>query len=59
MVASIELDVPGALRRVGGDRELLMRIIDFIIEDSPEFVRKIETALESGECEEIERQPIR
>jgi two-component system, sensor histidine kinase and response regulator len=55
MAASIELDVPGALRRVGGDRELLMRIIDFIIEDSPEFVRKIETSLESGEYEEIER----
>ena len=32
MVPSIEFDVPGALKRVGGDRELLVRIIDFVAE---------------------------
>jgi two-component system sensor histidine kinase/response regulator len=55
MVASIEFDVPGALRRVGGDRELLGRIIDFVAEDSPEFVRRMEIALKSGEYGEVER----
>jgi two-component system sensor histidine kinase/response regulator len=55
MVASIEFDVPGALKRVGGDRELLVRIIDFVAEDSPEFVRRMETALKSGEYAEVER----
>jgi HPt (histidine-containing phosphotransfer) domain-containing protein len=55
MVASIEFDVPGALKRVGGDRELLVRIIDFVAEDSPEFVRRMETALQSGEYAEVER----
>jgi len=55
MATSIELDVPGALRRVGGDRELLVRIIDFVVEDSPQFVRRMETALESGEYSEVER----
>jgi two-component system, sensor histidine kinase and response regulator len=55
MATSIELDVPGALRRVGGDRELLVRIIDFVVEDSPQFVRRMETALESGEYAEVER----
>jgi two-component system sensor histidine kinase/response regulator len=55
MVASIEFDVPGALRRVGGDRELLVRIIDFVAEDSPEFVRRMETALRRGEYAEVER----
>src|SRR5262245_59124266 len=55
MVASIEFDVPGALRRVGGDRELLSRIIDFVAEDSPEFIRRMQTALKSGDYHEVER----
>jgi two-component system sensor histidine kinase/response regulator len=55
MATAIEFDVPGALRRVGGDRELLARIIDFVAEDSPEFVRRMETALQSGEYAEVER----
>jgi HPt (histidine-containing phosphotransfer) domain-containing protein len=55
MVPSIEFDVPGALKRVGGDRELLVRIIDFVAEDSPEFVRRMESALQSGEYSEVER----
>jgi len=55
MVASIEFDVPGALKRVGGDRELLGRIIDFVAEDSPEFIRRMQTALKSGEYAEVER----
>ncbi len=55
MAASIELDVPGALKRLGGDRELLARIIDFVVEDSPQFVRRMETALASGEYGEVER----
>lgn len=55
MVALIEFDVPGALRRVGGDRELLVRIIDFVAEDSPEFVRRMQTALKCGEYGEVER----
>ena len=55
MVASIEFDVPGALKRVGGDRELLVRIIDFVAEDSPEFIRRMKTALQSGQYAEVER----
>jgi HPt (histidine-containing phosphotransfer) domain-containing protein len=55
MPAVIDLDVDGALKRVGGDRELLVRIIDFVVEDSPQFVTRMETALESGEYSEVER----
>jgi HPt (histidine-containing phosphotransfer) domain-containing protein len=55
MAALIEFDVPGALKRVGGDRELLVRIIDFVTEDSPQFVQRMETALKSGEYSEVER----
>ncbi len=44
MPAVIDLDVDGALKRVGGDRELLVRIIDFVVEDSPQFVTRMETA---------------
>jgi two-component system, sensor histidine kinase and response regulator len=55
MAASIELDVPGALRRVGGDRELLVRIMDFISEDSPQFLERMESALQTGEYAEVER----
>jgi len=55
MATSIELDVPGALKRVGGDRELLARIIDFIVEDSPQFISRIETALKANEYAEVER----
>jgi two-component system, sensor histidine kinase and response regulator len=55
MAASIDLDVAGALKRVGGDRELLVRIIDFVVEDSPQFVNRMETALRSGEYAEVER----
>ena len=51
---SIELDVPGALKRVGGDRELLARIIDFVVEDSPQFLTRIETALKDNKYAEVE-----
>jgi HPt (histidine-containing phosphotransfer) domain-containing protein len=55
MAAPIDFDVPGALKRVGGDRELLVRIIDFVVEDSPEYVKRMETALQCGEYGEVER----
>lgn len=55
MATAIDLDVSGALRRVGGDRELLVRIIDFVTEDSPQFVSRMKSALESGEYREVER----
>jgi two-component system sensor histidine kinase/response regulator len=55
MIATIEFDVPRALDRVGGDRLLLARIIDFVVEDSPELVRKIETSLENDQFGEVER----
>jgi len=54
-VSTIDFDVPGALKRVGGDRELLVRIIDFVVEDSPQFVKRMETALQCGEYGEVER----
>lgn len=54
MTTSIELDVPGTLRRVGGDRELVVRIIEFVVEDSPVFVKRMETALESGAYREVQ-----
>ncbi|HEV8068216.1 MAG TPA: Hpt domain-containing protein [Planctomycetaceae bacterium] len=55
MIATIEFDVPRALDRVGGDRILLARIIDFVVEDSPDLVRKIETSLENDQFGEVER----
>ncbi len=55
MIATIEFDVPRALDRVGGDRILLARIIDFVVEDSPELVRKIESSLDKDEFGEVER----
>ena len=55
ITTTIEFDVPRALDRVGGDRILLARIIDFVVEDSPDLVRKIETSLESDEFGEVER----
>jgi len=55
MIATIEFDVPRALDRVGGDRTLLARIIDFVVEDSPDLVRKIETSLENDQFGEVER----
>ncbi len=55
IATTIEFDVPRALDRVGGDRLLLARIIDFVVEDSPDLVRKIESSLESDEFGEVER----
>jgi two-component system, sensor histidine kinase and response regulator len=55
MIATIEFDVPRALDRVGGDRVLLARIIEFVVEDSPDLVRKIETSLENDQFGEVER----
>lgn len=55
MIATIEFDVPRALDRVGGDRILLARIIDFVVEDSPDLVHRIETSLENDEFGEVER----
>ena len=55
ITSSIELDVPGALRRVGGDRELLCKIIDFVVEDSPQFLERMGTALGTGDYPEVER----
>jgi HPt (histidine-containing phosphotransfer) domain-containing protein len=54
MTTSIELDVPGALKRAGGDREFLARIIDFVVEDSPKFLRRMETALKADQYAEVE-----
>jgi len=34
---------------------LLARIIDFVMEDSPDLVRKIETALQNDQFGEVER----
>jgi HPt (histidine-containing phosphotransfer) domain-containing protein len=55
MIATIEFDVPRALERVGGDRLLLARIIDFVVEDSPDLVRKIESSLDNDQFGEVER----
>src|SRR5580704_17157716 len=55
MIATIEFDVPRAQDRVGGDRLLLARIIDFVVEDSPDLMRKIESSLESDQFGEVER----
>jgi HPt (histidine-containing phosphotransfer) domain-containing protein len=55
MIATIEFDVPRALNRVGGDRVLLSRIIDFVVEDAPHLVRRIESSLENDQFGEVER----
>jgi len=52
---SVELDVSGALKRVGGDRQLLVRIIDFVIEDSPEYIRQIGAAVSANRYRDAER----
>lgn len=55
MAKPVELDIPGALRRVGGDRELLARVIDFVVEDSPQLMQKIVSALDAERFREVER----
>jgi HPt (histidine-containing phosphotransfer) domain-containing protein len=55
MAKPVELDIPGALRRVGGDRELLARVIDFVVEDSPQLMQRIVAALDAERFREVER----
>jgi two-component system sensor histidine kinase/response regulator len=44
-----------ALSRVGGDLELLREIAHLFLEDSPNLLRAIESALEAGEADRLER----
>jgi two-component system, sensor histidine kinase and response regulator len=53
--ATVDLDLDGALKRLGGDRELLVRVIDFVVEDSPALVRQMESALEADRLGEVQQ----
>jgi HPt (histidine-containing phosphotransfer) domain-containing protein len=52
---SVDVDLDGALQRMGGDRELLVRVIDFVVEDSPPLVRQMEAALEADRLCEVQQ----
>jgi HPt (histidine-containing phosphotransfer) domain-containing protein len=51
---NVELDIERALRRMDGDRELLIHLIDLIVQDSPGYVEHIKTALEAGRLSEVQ-----
>jgi two-component system, sensor histidine kinase and response regulator len=55
MSRAITLDIDRALRRLGGDRELVAKLIEFIAEDLPPLIEQIETSLRAGRYSEIER----
>jgi HPt (histidine-containing phosphotransfer) domain-containing protein len=52
--ANVELDIESALRRMDGDRELLVHLIDLVVQDSPGHVEHITTALEAGRLSDVQ-----
>ena len=49
------LDVEGALKRFGGDEELLADMIGFLVEDAPPLVTKLQAAIEAQDAEAAQR----
>jgi HPt (histidine-containing phosphotransfer) domain-containing protein len=52
--AAVDIDIDAALERMGGDRELLLRLIDFVVEDSPSLMEKMNAALEDDRLEDVQ-----
>jgi len=48
-------DLSGALERVGGDQELLKEIADLFLEDAPQILAAVRSAVESGDAEALQR----
>jgi HPt (histidine-containing phosphotransfer) domain-containing protein len=44
------LDIPSALRRLGGDVELLTDLIGFFIEDAPQLLDKLQAAIKQQDA---------
>ena len=49
------IDEAEALKRAGGDRELLGQIAEIILEDSPNMMAELRAALDAGDCEAVQR----
>lgn len=48
MAPYVELDLDRALTRIGDDRFLMARIMDFVTEDVPHLVDELQRALDDG-----------
>lgn len=48
-------DLSAALERVGGDQELLKEIADLFLEDAPQILAAVRSAVESGDAEGLQR----
>lgn len=48
-------DLSGALARMGGDRELLQRIVEFFRQDSPEYLARLQAAAHKGDSAGVEQ----
>ncbi|MBM3724222.1 MAG: Hpt domain-containing protein [Acidobacteria bacterium] len=51
----ISLNRAVALERVGGDEELLAEVAELFLDDCPNMMREIRTALASGDAKMLER----
>ena len=54
--ASSQVDYKAAIKRLGGDHSLFLEFISIFDEDAPKLVRKIETAFEQKDTENLKRQ---
>jgi len=54
-----EFDMHELLQRTGGDRELLMEIAGLFLDDLPNMVEAIRSAVESGDASSLERSAHR
>jgi two-component system, sensor histidine kinase and response regulator len=52
---AVDVDLDGALKRLGGDRELLVRVIEFVVEDSPALLQQMEAALEADRLYDLQQ----
>ena len=44
-----------ALRRMGGDKELLCSLVEYFLEDSPVLLRQLQELIATGDAEEASR----
>ncbi len=47
-------DLTGALVRMGGDQELLQKLMDIFREDSPDYIARLHTAVEEGDAQGVQ-----
>ncbi len=48
------VDFQGAMVRLGGDRQLFLDFVQILGEDGPVLIKKIETAIDSSDCQQLE-----